>query len=1005
MPVEQLIYTDRPRGKGIDPACAGYQIAACSKGLSAEARRQLDNICMHYGDAVYVHAPRAAKDREMEWRTRAESLDEVPADVLGAFPTIWSYDRLADGNYALTQVSYIGITHDGRFGNFLAHALVFPPEALAAQHSNPLSLARAQLFKTSDPSDETSLPALDNLGRRDEKAEACRILRRQPFHERLEAMVAALSKAAPGARPVIVCVNDWKLAQQLVEGLLSLLPPSFRSRTTFCTYESDRKYLVPTATGARPADVAAAHHLIVLCGDEGRRFDLRPDEYRATFAVFNFAEPQFSEVAGISPYAQFAAGCASDDKKLDQLKYLHELIEELGQGQSEPAWSALTPAAELSKEKPGVDALIEAARVLVSFAQEPRQAETVWRQLLPHVQRLAQANEPAVLTSLASSLAALPDRPDVFLNELFTLTQHAFAAGRGLTADALLKAGGKARDSLLLALLGEAMKQPSRPFPGSLAAGDRERMRDLLVDGLRLASQAPAETAPPIEPLLLFVFRQAKELGCAAEVWNIVGGPVVKAQFSGAMNAEQQKLAQELAACLTADQSPGANVWLNLQLLKAAKPEGPALIDKLIEIARAAAQCADAASLTAEVIQIAKAGVEQPRHLAVAFARMAAAAQGKPSDEKFAAAYSEQRAKVEDHHVNKLRERLADARATTILLRELTADVMPWNEGSPKKFKAWMEGINNSKERSYALDAARHQVAQWLQPPNHADKYLPLAEALWPKQQEKTGGSDGLAALAGAIIGALPLEPLDDQWAARLKQLPDKTSSQAKTRLRLLGFLSKIEQDAKKPDWSLTKFPSNQQEWREVSALPDEERNEVAQRCLNTFQQCGVSEPNEAAGLVNFFLNLGYKPLSSLAEVVAGAVEQMLEERDPVTHVRAAMAFADYALSDTSQRAEWGMILKAILDRFDKNTYKLFDAHLERRFGRRDRKYEDRVLELRKVAGLPVPKPAPPPAPAADQAKSATPGSSPTQNLLDKMKRFRLWGGGSDDPPKSGERG
>ena len=35
MSVEQMIFTDRPRGKGTDPSAAGYQVKACSPGLDA----------------------------------------------------------------------------------------------------------------------------------------------------------------------------------------------------------------------------------------------------------------------------------------------------------------------------------------------------------------------------------------------------------------------------------------------------------------------------------------------------------------------------------------------------------------------------------------------------------------------------------------------------------------------------------------------------------------------------------------------------------------------------------------------------------------------------------------------------------------------------------------------------------------------------------------------------------------------------------------------------------
>src|SRR5712691_11091231 len=116
MSVEQLIYTDRPRGKGLDPARAGYQIIACSDTLSADARQQLDSISMHYGDAVYGHAPRAAKERETAWRIQAENVSVVPDEVLNEFPVIWSYDRLAGEQLGLTRVRYSGMTHEGRLG-------------------------------------------------------------------------------------------------------------------------------------------------------------------------------------------------------------------------------------------------------------------------------------------------------------------------------------------------------------------------------------------------------------------------------------------------------------------------------------------------------------------------------------------------------------------------------------------------------------------------------------------------------------------------------------------------------------------------------------------------------------------------------------------------------------------------------------------------------------------------------------------------------------------------
>src|SRR5580658_2942093 len=104
MAIEQLIYTDRPYGKGVDPRRSGYQLAASSAGLGTTVLQHLESICAHYGDAVYRCAPESAIAQEQTWQAQTLQFDAVPLEVLRLFPVAWSYDRIQNSEYALTRI-------------------------------------------------------------------------------------------------------------------------------------------------------------------------------------------------------------------------------------------------------------------------------------------------------------------------------------------------------------------------------------------------------------------------------------------------------------------------------------------------------------------------------------------------------------------------------------------------------------------------------------------------------------------------------------------------------------------------------------------------------------------------------------------------------------------------------------------------------------------------------------------------------------------------------------
>ena len=412
MAVQQLLFTDWPRGKGVDPTAAGFQIKACSAGIGPDLRQQLANICMHLGQAFAPsYAPRKAVRQEQDWLVDTHDRLAVPSQILAEFPLLYSYDRLADDLFAIIQARYLGFTHDGRTGNFLAHALVFAPDELASYGNNPLALAHSGLFQDVQlGGDATDLPSLPDLGCPADLPAVCQPLCIKPYSDQLAALCAALGKATPDARPLLLCLDDWRQGAPLLQGLLNLLPPSRRCRTTFSTYESDRNWL-PSGKGGRTTVPSAAHSVMVLCGDEGRGFNLRADEYQTSFAGFNFVDNRFSEQAEPGNFAMLAARCVLDGR-LDWLAEQHGIIEKLGLAEETSAWDKLAAIANPTDPQATAAMLKETARFAVSSVRQPQQVKPVLDFFLPHLRRLREAGQAESMAALGQELATLADRFD-----------------------------------------------------------------------------------------------------------------------------------------------------------------------------------------------------------------------------------------------------------------------------------------------------------------------------------------------------------------------------------------------------------------------------------------------------------------------------------------------------------------------------------------------------------------------------------------------------------------
>jgi hypothetical protein len=951
--MEQLIFTDWPRGQGVDPAASGLQIKACSEGLSESERWQLGAISMHLGQAFTpMNAPRSAVELEQNWLSKAQDFQQIPAEVTAGFPVIWSCHCLSEHRYALTRTHYTCLTHDQRTGNFFAHTVVFDPVLLDEQHSNPLSLAQCGLFLSEHASAEISLPVLPDSMSVVPTPPSLRLAHQDPYRPRLAAMISALMDVTASRRPLLLCLSNWRDAEPLSAILLESLPPAVRREVTFCTFDIDRTWTLPSKSGKSGG---FAHQLIVLCSEGNHSLNLRADEYQNAYAVFNFVEDRFSDLASEHPYAKFAAGCVLNGQ-VSRLYNYQRLLKRFGADTNRAAWDQLLAAEQISPSA-SPDIVQQVAVALAEYvAAAGSTAGTALELLKPRIQSLAQENDHSTLSTISSLVAKLVEQAAKLTDEtaiaerksiidsFFLLAEGAFGNGQMRSAQALLKMCGLDRDTLSLGMLDHWANKSPASLPKPATALDQPEAFNLMLNALQAAEKLP-DPQPPIEWLLPSAFYMAQLAGQSADAWKHLGDGLVKPRLATPWNAASGKLAHELQPFIHAEDCPKGSIWLTTKIVQEAQPEGKALTALLCDLTKAGAYSSQPEKIIAEAVQLAKSHFDASEKFALVLGLMANVVIDTSSFTTMLETYLEALKEIPSNRLHSVHRDLASEGAVRLLCRELLNEVLPWQaEESAKKVQPWRDALFSSHPA--VLDEILHWLAEKIADAAKAQEVFPLAEELLLGHGNQAAKRSSAIALFNAVALALPLAPIPKEWEQAYSGVQG-LGPEADARLRVLKLMRQVDQQSRLPNWKPSQFPLNDPAWKaNARDLPAMERQELVPWCADLASIHGVTCPADARWLVSVLRAIGEDSVASLSS----AVERMLEKRDMVTITLVTAAFADCALEDKSSDAMWLPYTRAILNQFSRDQRFLFVAYMESRFGpstpSRDEKVEQLLVNL-----------------------------------------------------------
>ncbi len=922
MSMEQLYYTDRAPGKGLDPSKSGFQIAACSPGIDENGRNIISQISEHYMIVARTMAPKEVKDLELQ--LRKDRVKVVPDSLLEAFPEVWSYSRLADDRYALTRVAYCGLEHKGRPGNFFAHTFTFDSQEPSRFDHNPLTLARSGLFKSKDSSESTILPPVTVPSEKDAPITDLAPLKASPFAEKAGAMAFAAIRACTGGPPVVLCLPGWHEAAPLIESILALVPPAFRTRIPFCTNESDLQWKPVNQPGIA-ADTESASGIVALCGPDSVANRLLPYDYEKNYAVFNFRDQKFSDMGTLSVYARFAGECVRS-RTPEKLALHHKLAERLGCARRPEAWDTIVSMVPLLGPRTAVEPLAEGTQALLSFLENssapPETVKTGLDLVWNRVRVLGESGFERIARPFARLLDMASEKEGrQYSKAICALASASLSCGGARQANYLLDAAGKYRGTILRYLREKAMTGSSKEKARFDNPDEAKAFANLLAEALTL--DKIEDLAPStVQNLLEQMFRTARGIGETADAWSRLAEKAVKPFFRSPLERDRIDLLRKLQAHVPADVCPEGFAWLVQLFLESARPKGKDQVALVAGFARKAQRSNESRIVRDALLAAVDALNPKQENRAWIKGRVAADLWDEPVADDWFCAYQNAMRTVNDPVP--IHEGLVKYGAFPLLSKEILETVCPWQDDLSRSALEKYRHLFEMAPR--VLANVSEAVCRRLSSASFEDEGLAVAEALLTVCEGLPDKGSGLKKLRERMLTIVPLASLFPKAPAFFKTAPSDLSDEAQRRWRILEFMGNIRENAAPTGRRVSEFPKDDPVWRQdIAALPAAERRDVVRWCLQT-KKIELSTPKKAADLVELLAPMGMDTPCDVLEIWTTGLEATQGD-SPWPH--ALTAVCRQVLTNKEAAPFWPSLLDAMIEQVDLPVLKRFNKSLQ----------------------------------------------------------------------------
>jgi hypothetical protein len=805
---------------------------------------------------------------------------------------------------------------------------------------------------------------------------------------------------------LLALAGDFRV-DLLPEAVRSLIPPP-RASVAMRQDGRDREplmdILLDTAdTLCRPPSPANEFHRVLIAAFRLAR-DARLMDQAWAHAGESIVKPLF-RARWDEDQKRTAAVLADLSPRMKGLSLLHSVMEQLGMAdQPGTVWEKSEPAASLLNGGADAEALASGTRALAPLIDECichdgiRVAQTVSGWLVPHLGRLASANDFTGVGRLAASISDLmaghsagqtgqpsrtvptsrtaadvpestrsgrgaPDWPkssvplpgatagssrqagsnpwQVLLDEVRSQSGRALTDGHVRTVQALLRCAGRDEETMRLDLLERVLRGPNGQLRIPQDPDEHEPLLSFLVVAIETADKSSTRRGA-LDSLLGAAFESAKATQQTASLWDRIGKGIVLKRLE---DGTRRDLARRLLTSVSVQDSPDAYFWLQLRELEAAPRRDDELLPLVGQLAAAATRSPREEECIERLIQTAARLLPDPGNQVLALACMAEHAQegqGRARRMLLRAFSDTMRRISQPEERDRVHAELRNADVLWIVCQEILGEMIPWDE---MKGPALLRRSGALSDRRLQASLCR-SLADRLHQAGDKAGVLPAANAMLPERPRKEEDGAEILALYGAVVVALPLSPLSASWQRKLSPPPARLPEAAQARFRILSLMEEVKNAAEKTGWTIADFPKESDVWRrDVGGLRPEEKAQVRSWLMDLLRGAELKTPSYVRTLDALLETMGI----TTVEGVADTLKALMSGYSPVEIVNVVTAVADCAIEGGRNEDAFVRLFRCLEQGLPRATRALLREHLSepgKRGGIRLTNYANRVRHV-----------------------------------------------------------